>query len=109
MAGDSTSTNRQRTVWENPRTASGYMRLMEVVCPGTEGDVRVEGISENQYRQINECPMSDVSRSWAAFANNRILGQEFKMAEVVSKTNDTNGIKASVGETTKTLIPHIEA
>ena len=53
--------------------------------------------------------MSDVSRSWAAFANNRILGQEFKMAEVVSKTGDTNGIKASVGETTKTLIPHIEA
>ena len=54
---------------------------MEVVCPSTEEVVRVEGISENQYRQINECPMSDVSRSWAAFANKPII-KEFKRAEL---------------------------
>ena len=51
---------------------------MEVVCPGTEGDVRLEGISENQYRKLNEFPLSELSRSWAGFAYDPILEQEYK-------------------------------
>ena len=72
LAGDSTSTITQRTVSESPRTAARYTRLLEVVCPGTE-DVRVEGISENQYREFKEFPLSELSSSWAVFANNPIL------------------------------------
>ena len=56
------------------------MRLMDVVCPGTE-DVRVEGISDNRYREFNEFSPSEVSRSWAAFANKPII-KEFKRAEL---------------------------
>ena len=42
--------------WENPQTASTYMRVREVVCPGRGGDVRVEGISEIHNREFNESP-----------------------------------------------------
>ena len=87
------------------------MRLMEVVCPGTE-DVRVEGISENQYREFNEFPLSEQSRSCAAFGKNPMLEleYEYKRAElqVVKKTGDTIGIK-SMGETSKTLFPQTSA
>ena len=96
-------------MWENPRTASRYMRLVEVVCPATDGDVRVEGASVNQRSEFNDFPPSELSRSGAAFANNPILEQEFKRAELVRKTGDTNGIEVSMGETMKTLIPQTEA
>ena len=97
LAGDSTSTMMQRTVKENPPTASRYMRLMEVVFPGTEGYVRVEGISDNQYREFTEFPLSELSRSWAAFANNPMLKQEFERAELARKTGDTNCMKNEYG------------
>lgn len=32
---------------------------MEVVSPGSEGDPMVEGISDNQYREFNEFPLSE--------------------------------------------------
>lgn len=48
-----------------------YMRLMEEVAPAPEGDVRVEVVSNNQYRELNEFPLSEQSRPWAAFGNAR--------------------------------------
>ena len=73
LAGDSTATIMQRSFWKNPRTATRYMRLMEVVSPGAEGVAMVEGISENQYREFNEFPLSEQSRSWADFGNYPML------------------------------------
>ena len=70
---------------------------MEVVCPATDGDVRVEGASVNQRSEFNDFPPSELSRSGAAFANNPILEQEFKRAELVRKTGDTNDIKSEYG------------
>ena len=46
------------------------MRLVEVVSPGVEGVAMVEGNSVNQYREFNEFPLKEQSRSWAAFGNN---------------------------------------
>lgn len=37
------------------------MRLMQVVAPGGESDGMVEGISEEQYRELNEFPLSEQS------------------------------------------------
>ena len=54
---------------------------MEVVSPGAEGDVRVDGISENQYRGCNELLLSEQSRSRAAFGNDPMLEQEYKKAQ----------------------------
>ena len=39
------------------------MRLMEVVVPGSEGSGMVAGIAEDQYRQLNEFPLSEQTRS----------------------------------------------
>ena len=61
------------SVSENPQTASRYLRLMELVSPDAEGFAMVEGISDNQYREFNEFPLSEQSRSWAAFGNNPML------------------------------------
>ena len=44
--------------WGNPRTASRYMRLRKVFGLGTDGDVGVQSISEDQYREFNESPLS---------------------------------------------------
>ena len=52
-----------------------YIRLREVVCPGMDGDVRVEGISEIQNREFNESPINEPSRLRAAFANSPRLEQ----------------------------------
>ena len=49
LAGGSLSTIMQRAYWKNPKTAWRYMRLMEVVAPGSEGSGMVEGITEDQY------------------------------------------------------------
>ena len=73
LAGDSTSTIMQRAFWKNPRTTARYMRLVEVVSPGVEGVAMVEGNSVNQYREFNEFPLKEQSRSWAAFGNNPML------------------------------------
>ena len=64
--------------WANPRTVSTYLRLREVVCPGRDGDVRIQGISEIQNRELNETPLHESSRFRAAFVNNSRLEQELK-------------------------------
>lgn len=73
LAGDSLSTIMQKAYWKNPKTAWRYMRLMEVVAPGSEGAAMVEGVSEDQYRQLNEFGLSEQSRSLAAFSNKPLL------------------------------------
>ena len=49
------------------------MRLMEVVAPGSGGSGMVEGITEDQYRQLNEFPLSEQTRSLAAFSGRPLL------------------------------------
>ena len=44
------------------------MRIMEVVSPCAVGNaVLVQGVSMEQYRQINELSWSEPSKSWSAF------------------------------------------
>lgn len=38
-----------KAYWKNPKTAWRYMRLMEVVAPGSEGASMVQGVTEDQY------------------------------------------------------------
>ena len=59
--------------WKNPKTSWRYMRLMEVVAPGSGGSGMVEGITEDQYRQLNEFPLSEQTRSLAAFSGRPLL------------------------------------
>ena len=68
LAGDSLSTVMQRAYWKNPKTAWRYMRLMEAVALGSERSGMVEGITEDQYRQLNEFPLSKQTRSLAEFS-----------------------------------------
>ena len=74
--------------------------------PG-HGRCQGRGYFREPVQGIRRIPQSELSRSWAAFANDPILEQEYKRAEVVRKTVDTNGIK-SMGETMKTLISQTE-
>ena len=43
------------------------MRLMEVVAPGSTGNAVITGVSQEQYREINESPLSKQSLEWEAF------------------------------------------
>jgi len=73
LAGESMSAIMQRAYWKNPKTAWRYMRLMEVVAPGAGTEGMVEGVSEDQYRQLNEFPLSEQSRSLAAFGDKPLI------------------------------------
>ena len=44
-------------------------RLAEVLSQGTTGHTKAPGITDEQYRQINEFPLMKQSTSWAAFAH----------------------------------------
>ena len=58
----------QRAFWKKPSTAWRYLRLMEVLIPGSVGNSMVAGVSP-EYREINEFGLSEQSRHWAAFGN----------------------------------------
>ena len=73
LAGDSLSTIMQRAYWKSPKTAWRYMRLMEVIAPGSEGASKIAGVTEDQYRQLNEFGLSEQSRHWAAFSKKPLL------------------------------------
>ena len=73
LAGDSLSTIMQRAFWKSHRQAWRYMRLMEVVSPGSNRKAMLEGVSEAQYAQINDFPLSEQSKSWAAFGTQALL------------------------------------
>ena len=49
------------------------MRLMQVVAPFSESQEMTKGISEEQFRHINEFPLSEQSKSWVAFGKDLLL------------------------------------
>lgn len=69
LQGDDLPTIMQRAFWKQPSTAWRYLRLMEVVAPGSVGDSLIKGVTEAQYREINEFPLSKQSKAWAAFGS----------------------------------------
>ena len=73
LAGDSLSSIMQKAYWKSPQTAWRYMRLMEVVAPGSGSEGMVPGVTERQYRELNEFPLSEQSRTLAAFRNEPML------------------------------------
>lgn len=73
LAGDDLSTVMQRAFWKSPKTAWRYMQLAKVTSPGTTGFNSIPGVSEAQYREINEFPLSVQSRGWAAFGNRTMV------------------------------------
>ena len=58
LTGDSLSTIMQRAYWKSPKTAWRYMRLMDVVAPGSEGTGMVEAVTSAQFATFNEFPLS---------------------------------------------------
>lgn len=73
LDGQSLESIMQRAYWKNPRTAWRYMRLMQVVSPGSGIEGMVQGVTEEQFRELNEFPLSEQSRSWSAFGNAPML------------------------------------
>ena len=59
----------QSAFCKKPSTARRYLRLMEVLIPGSVETSIVTGLSPEQYREINEFRLSEQSRHWAAFGN----------------------------------------
>lgn len=73
LAGDDLPTIMQRAFWKNPKTAWRYMQLAQIVSPGSSGYSMVPSVTEDQHKLINEFPLSEQSRSWAAFGNDPML------------------------------------
>ena len=73
LAGDFLSSIMQKAYWKNPKTAWRYMRLMEVVAPGSGAEGMVQGVTEAQYRELNEFSLSEQSRHLAAFGKSPML------------------------------------
>ena len=69
LTGEDLPTVMQRVFWKKPSTAWRYLRLMEVLIPGSVGNSMATGVSLEQYREINEFGLSEKSRHWAAFGN----------------------------------------
>ena len=69
LAGEDLPTVMQRALWKKPNTAWRYLRLMEVLIPGSVGNSMVTGLSPEQYREMNGFGLSEQSRHWAAFGN----------------------------------------
>ena len=69
LAGEDLPTVMQRAFCKKPSTAWRYLRLMEVLIPGSVGNSIVTGVFPEQYREINEFGLSGQSRHWAAFGN----------------------------------------
>ena len=73
LAGENLASIMQRAFWKRPSTAWRYVRLMQVVAPGSESQEMIKGISEEQFRHINEFPLSEQSKSWVAFGKDLLL------------------------------------
>ena len=69
LAGEDLPTVMQRAFWKKPSTAWRYLRLMEVLIPGSVENSIVTAVSPEQYREINEFGLSEQSRHWAALGN----------------------------------------
>ena len=59
LRGEDLPSIMERAFWKRPSTARRYMKIMEVVPPGAVGNALVKGVSVEQYRQINEFPLSE--------------------------------------------------
>ena len=66
LRGEDISSIKKRAFWKRLSTAWRYMRTMEVVSPSAVGNAVVKGVSAEQYRHINEFPLSEQSKSWSA-------------------------------------------
>ena len=73
LAGETLASIVQRAFWKRPSTAWRYMRLMQVVAPASESQEMIRGISEEQFRHINEFPLSEQSKYWAAFGKDPLI------------------------------------
>ena len=69
LAGEDLPTVMQRAFWKKLSTAWRYLRLMEVLIPGSVGNSMVTGVSPEKYGLIDEFGLSEQSRHWAAFGN----------------------------------------
>ena len=69
LAWEDLSAVMQRAFWKKPSATWKYLRLMEVVIFGSEGNLMVTGVSPEQYRETNEFGLPEQSRHWAAFGN----------------------------------------
>ena len=73
VAGEDLPTVMQREFWKKLSTAWRYLRLMEVLIPGSVGNSMVTWVSPEQYREINEFELSEQTRHWAALGNAPIV------------------------------------
>ena len=71
--GDDLSTIMQRALWITPNRHGYVVSLAKVVSPVSSGYSIVSGVAEDQYGLINLFPLSDKSRSWAAFGKAPII------------------------------------
>lgn len=69
--------NAERAYWKDPKTAWRCMRLMEVVAPGAGTEGMVEGLTKEQYRELNEFPLSEQNRSLAAFGHKPFMYNDY--------------------------------
>ena len=46
---------------------------MQMVGPGSGVEGMVEGVTEEQSRELNEFPLGEQSRAWEAFADTPML------------------------------------
>ena len=60
-------------ILKNPKTTWRYVRLLDVLAPGSGGEGMITGMSETPYREFNQFPLSDQSKSWAALGNQPLL------------------------------------
>ena len=51
LAGDTLSPTMQKQVWKNPGTLWRYMKLMDLVSPGADGNSMVVRSTEDQYKE----------------------------------------------------------
>ena len=69
ITGEDLPTVMQRTFWKKTSTAWRYLRLMEVLIPGSVESSMVTGVSPEQDKEINEFELSEQSKHWVAFGN----------------------------------------
>ena len=73
LAGITSASIMQRAFWKRSGTAWRHMCLMQVVAPGSESQEMIKRTSEEQFRHINEFPLSEQRKSWAAFGKDPLL------------------------------------
>ena len=58
-----------KAYWKDPKTAFGYMKLLQVLCPrGVEWDkIEQAGIEVSSYHERNALPLNMQLSEWRAF------------------------------------------